>query len=1040
MFHGGPGVNGSYSGYFPWSHFGLAWENNFPNTSYTPTNTGGVAPQSSPVVFNGSVYLMASATPSLLQVNATNGNLVKAENLATLTGTVTASSIVSTPLIGEYDHSAFLTVNPNAAGTHDTFSVNLTSGAAVFCHSSEVSLGGSAPIPGGFVEPTRGGILFFSSWALGNNGTVNLCSNVATRPITDGFHDTPSVGLTYDPSNPLSPNGTVFVSDQSTNGVYGLTTGGTAIWDDPLETVANGSLALTNTTYGISPHGVPVVAPIGFIADDGGLAGASHLYAIDVNCGVDNCFSDGNTTNTLPNGTYVLPAVPRTMDPGVNSTVALRTVSSNSTQVIYASMDGTLSAVTATLEGKPSAVPSSIKGYSVNWTRDWNFPTGANFTASPVTANGLVMDGNDAGMFYILNATTGSPVWEHQFPGAIYSSPALCNGQIYVLTSNGTLADIGPSPPLASVDLAPQVTDGWQTPVSVLVNATGPNGSASGPLANAAVTLLVSGGTYTGAVDIGTTYTLGSGLAAFDWTPPVSPTIQSYNFTAFANATGYSMGTAQGSTLAIPPSALLISSVGATPATFQIGNSTFINVTAAGGFLPYTYAYSGLPNGCASQNTSSLLCTPSASGNYTVSVMVSDPAGVSANASTPIDVVPLKVSWPQVTSFSASPSTITLGNSTTFTAKVTGGVRPYSYVYASLPPGCASDNTSSLVCTSTAHGTFNVSLKVTDSAEHSALANAVLTVLPIPLVSYPEILSFTAAPRVIGLGSTTNLTVQAVNGTLPYTYLYGGLPPGCASSSTPTLKCTPIATGNYTVTVTVTDAKMHSVGGSTKVEVNPVVGTPLTASVTANPDTVVVGKATVLTTDASGGTKPYSYDYTGLPAGCVSNDSATLTCIPLSTGEYIVTVTVTDARGDVAHGQLSLVVTQAPTTGKSTSTWLSALWDLRWILLAVAAVIVVLALLALYRRHRKAQVHDHAEAEEAVAGTEAAGVTQATTEDPAAEPPPPVTTEERPVVASEEPESPAPSTSGKPEWSEDGETGAEGDESTGNPARKSDLL
>jgi outer membrane protein assembly factor BamB len=1012
MFQGGSGINGSYSGYFPWTHFGIAWESSFPNTSYAPENTIGESPQASPLIFDGTVYLMASATPSVLEINATTGTLVNAFNLASMVGTATGASVVSTPLIGEYNNTPFLTVNEFSANPHETFSVNLTSGATVYCHSAVASTGGSAPLPGGFVEPTRNGAILFSSWALGDNGNAH-CTNVATMPSTDSFSDTPSVGLTYYPSIPAATNATFFLSDQSTAAVDSFAAAGTSLWADKLDEVANGSLALTNTTYISSVTDGPIVAPIGFIADDGGLIAASHLYAVDVNCGVKYCFSDANTSNTLPGGAYALPPPPPGFDGGVNSTVALRTVSPNSTQVFYASRDGSLGAVTATVEGSSPQGPFSMNGYKVNWTNDWTFQTGANITASPVTANGFVMVGNDAGMFYILNATTGAPVWEHQLPGSISASPALYNGEIYQLTMNGTLVAIGPSSPIASIQVAPQVPDDLQTSVSVMVNATGPTGLASGPLGDASATLLVSGGVYTATERLGTTDTLANGLATFNWTPPYYSTNAVYDFMTFVNATGYSMTSAMGNTLALPPPTLT-ASVGAAPGTFTLGGTTFINVTTAGGFLPYTYTYAGLPNGCSSQNLSSLQCTPGLAGNYTVTVNVTDPAGIFATASTPVIVTPAVVHTPpQIKSFVANPSELTLHNSTQLIAVVSGGTAPYSYGYSSLPPGCTSENITPLTCLPTASGAFTITLKVTDSAGYSATASTALTVL-----TYPDIESFIASPASIAMGSATNLTVVASAGTPPYTYSFGGLPTGCASSNVSVLRCAPIEIGNFTVSVRVTDSHMLSATMTTKLEVTEaVVVTPLMTSLSANPNPVVAGNPTLLTATTSGGTPPYLYSYSGLPAGCATSVNATVNCVPQTVGTYNVTVTVSDAKGIVAKGQLSLEVTTAPTS-TTQKTFLSSISNFDWMLIAIIAVVVLMVVLAVYLgRRRKPAPHDTKtegpEPTPAVASVTVAG---------AAAPPPPATgsPETKPDTAATEPGAPPlPASAEEPEWSED---------------------
>jgi len=72
----------------------------------------------------------------------------------------------------------------------------------------------------------------------------------------------------------------------------------------------------------------------------------------------------------------------------------------------------------------------------------------------------------------------------------------------------------------------------------------------------------------------------------------------------------------------------------ATPATLGLGGHTMLSVTAtAGAGLGLTYAWFDLPPGCASSGNSTLVCTPSAIGTYSVTVVVTDSNGYSVMSS-----------------------------------------------------------------------------------------------------------------------------------------------------------------------------------------------------------------------------------------------------------------------------------------------------------------------------------------------------------------------------------------------------------------------
>jgi YVTN family beta-propeller protein len=76
----------------------------------------------------------------------------------------------------------------------------------------------------------------------------------------------------------------------------------------------------------------------------------------------------------------------------------------------------------------------------------------------------------------------------------------------------------------------------------------------------------------------------------------------------------------------------------ASPASVPVGRLSDLTTTTSGGTPPFTYRYQGLPGGCATQNLSTLPCTPTTAGSYNVSVVVTDAAGKRATANTTLTV------------------------------------------------------------------------------------------------------------------------------------------------------------------------------------------------------------------------------------------------------------------------------------------------------------------------------------------------------------------------------------------------------------------
>jgi hypothetical protein len=71
-------------------------------------------------------------------------------------------------------------------------------------------------------------------------------------------------------------------------------------------------------------------------------------------------------------------------------------------------------------------------------------------------------------------------------------------------------------------------------------------------------------------------------------------------------------------------SVITISSFAASPSSLTEGSTAMIDVSASGGDGQLTYAYTGLPPGCSTDDVSSLACTPVEAGDFTITVSVSD--------------------------------------------------------------------------------------------------------------------------------------------------------------------------------------------------------------------------------------------------------------------------------------------------------------------------------------------------------------------------------------------------------------------------------
>ncbi|MGA8665100.1 MAG: PKD domain-containing protein [Thermoplasmata archaeon] len=183
-----------------------------------------------------------------------------------------------------------------------------------------------------------------------------------------------------------------------------------------------------------------------------------------------------------------------------------------------------------------------------------------------------------------------------------------------------------------------------------------------------------------------------------------------WQFGGFALSGSYESDTwAFGSTLQL--------SAHAPPTTGAAGSPVSFTAWVTGGLPPYSYGWT-FGDGSPFSAVANVSHTFHAPGNYTVNVSVSTVLSTSAHDSFRIEVVS-----PLTISVSQNLSTFALGQSVTLTTDARQGLPPYTYTWASLPSGCASANTSVLVCIPAVAGTFAPRVTVTDDIGERATGN-----------------------------------------------------------------------------------------------------------------------------------------------------------------------------------------------------------------------------------------------------------------------------------------------------------------------------
>jgi len=257
--------------------------------------------------------------------------------------------------------------------------------------------------------------------------------------------------------------------------------------------------------------------------------------------------------------------------------------------------------------------------------------------------------------------------------------------------------------------------------------------------------------------------------------------------------------------------------------------------------------------------------------------------------------------------------TATVGQAYTVTFAASGGAPPYQWTAPQgLPSGLALDAATGVLSGKpTASGLFSqISIQVTDSAQHGATAVFSLTINPAPLTIT------TVPPLFTGIVGTLYVqTFSASGGVTPYRWsiLSGSTGDLKLDANSGALQGTPLTAGTLSFTIQVTDNAGTQVSHAFTVTINPPTLSITTS--TALPSGGV-GVSYSQTFAATGGTPPYTWSVTqgSVPGLSLSSSQATLSGTPTTAGTFPFTLQVADSAGLTATRTFSLVIAPAALT------------------------------------------------------------------------------------------------------------------------------
>ncbi len=316
-------------------------------------------------------------------------------------------------------------------------------------------------------------------------------------------------------------------------------------------------------------------------------------------------------------------------------------------------------------------------------------------------------------------------------------------------------------------------------------------------------------------------------------------------------------------TLTQPAAALSLATV-VTHISCGVGSGA-INLTPFGGTAPYTYSWTG---GITTEDRSGL-----SAGTY--SVTVTDNKGCTATTAATVSQTP-------ALSLSAAVTQIPCyGGTGSINLTVSGGTPSFAYSWSN---GAILEDISGLGA-----GTYAVT--VTDLNGCTSNLTAVVSAAPAALnltASFVQVACFN--------GATGSIDLSVTGGTPTYTYDWSNDGPESPDNDLQDL--TGLTAGSYTVTVT--DSRSCTAQLSQTITQPPL----LVLSVDPTDVTCIGGSDGAINLSVTGGTSPYSYDWSN--DGMENPDNDTQDLSGLSAGTY--TVVVTDAGGCTAS--ISVVLTE----------------------------------------------------------------------------------------------------------------------------------
>ncbi|TMI07585.1 PKD domain-containing protein, partial [Candidatus Bathyarchaeota archaeon] len=351
-----------------------------------------------------------------------------------------------------------------------------------------------------------------------------------------------------------------------------------------------------------------------------------------------------------------------------------------------------------------------------------------------------------------------------------------------------------------------------------------------------------------------------------------------------------------------------------TPSSPQVNQQITFTGSATGGTSPYVFNWDFGDGSTGTGNSATH--TYHSNGSFKVVLTVNDNGSPkqtttsqhSVAATNPLPQPPS----PLTTSFGYSPQSPTAGQQITFTANANGGTSPYTFNWGFGDGSTATGSTTTHSYPS--GGSYTTVLKASDNGSPQQTTSSQQTIpvsSPPPPPPPPPTLtaSFTYNPSSPETGQQVTFTGTTSGGTAPYSYTWN-FADGSTGTGSTTIH-TYGSPGSFTVTLTVKDkgSPQQTTTSQQTVTITPPPPSPLTVSFSYSPSSPSVGQQVTFTASATGGTTPYSFNWTFGNGSTGTGPSTTNTYS--AGGTFTISLTVRDSGSpqQSATYQRSIIIT-----------------------------------------------------------------------------------------------------------------------------------